>query len=208
MLSTDCLPEPTKPGLSIKATPVITALAILTVFLTWRARLLEINLEGEGRQPALVGRRAPDFSASTLDGRTVSLADYRGHKNVLVTFWASWCGPCRLEMPALTKFYKENHRADSEFEILSVSIDDNVQDAVSFAAAQDLNFPVLLDPRRKIADTYGVEGIPTMFMISRDGNITHGHVGYEMSMESWLPRELGIRQKRPGEGDSNGSTGH
>lgn len=208
MLTADCMPEPAKPGLSIKSTPVITALLFLTAFLTWRARLLEINLEGEGRQPALVGRRAPDFSASTLDGRTVSLADYRGHKNVLVTFWASWCGPCRLEMPALTKFYKENHGADSEFEILSVSIDDYVQDAANFAAAQNLNFPVLLDPKHKIAADYEVEGIPTMFVISRDGNITHGHVGYEMSMESWLPRELGIRQKRPVEGESSGSTGH
>src|SRR5215472_763796 len=208
MLNAYCLPEPTKPALSIKATPAIAALLILTVFLTWRARILEINLEGEGRQPALVGRRAPDFSASTLDGRTVSLADYRGHKNVLVTFWASWCGPCRLEMPALTKFYKEHHGPDSEFEILSVSIDDYIQDAASFAAAQDLNFPVLLDPKHKIASAYEVEGIPTMFVISRDGNIIHGHVGYEMSMESWLPRELGIRQKRPVEGESNGSTGH
>jgi hypothetical protein len=67
---------------------------------------------------------------------------------------------------------------------------------------------VLLDPKQKIAVDYGVEGIPTMFVISRNGQITHGHLGYDMSMESWLPRELGIRQKRPVEGESGGSTGH
>jgi len=200
--------RPAKSGVSINAILGIAALSILTVFLTWRARLLEITLERESREPALVGRQAPDFSASTLDGRTVSLADYRGQKNVLVTFWASWCGPCRLEMPALTKFYKENHGADSEFEILSVSIDDDTQDAASFAAKQNLNFPVLLDPKHKIATDYEVQGIPTMFVIGKDGKITHGHLGYEMAMEYWLPRELGIKKKRPVEGESNGDTGH
>jgi thiol-disulfide isomerase/thioredoxin len=100
-------------ALSIKAFLGIAALSVLTVFLTWRAYLLETDLQRRSQQPLLADRQAPDFAASTLDGRRVSLADYRGQKKVVVAFWASWCGPCRLEMPALTKFYKENHRADS-----------------------------------------------------------------------------------------------
>jgi peroxiredoxin len=194
--------------LPISAILGTAALTVLTVFLTWRAYLLETDLQRQSRQPFLVDRQAPDFSASTLDGRTVSLADYRGQKKVVVAFWASWCGPCRLEMPALTKFYKENHGAGSEFEILSVSIDEDIREAANFATAQQLNFPVLLDPRQKIATDYKVEGIPTMFVINKDGKITHGHVGYEMSMEYWLPRELGIRRKQPAEGEPGGSSSH
>jgi len=186
----------------------IAALSVLTVFLTWRAYLLETDLERRSQQPFLVDRQAPDFSASTLDGRTVSLADYRGQKKVVVAFWASWCGPCRLEMPALTKFYKENHGAGSEFEILSVSIDEDLREAANFARAQQLNFPVLLDPRQKIATDYKVEGIPTLFVINKDGKITNGHVGYEMSMEYWLPRDLGIRRKQSAEGEPGGSSSH
>jgi peroxiredoxin len=167
--------------------------------MTWRAWVLENNLESESERPALVDKSAPDFSASTLDGRTVSLADYRGQKKVVVTFWASWCGPCRMEMPALIQFYKKNHNAASDFEILAVSIDEDTKEAEDFAAKQKLNFPVLLDPRQKVANAFKVEGIPTMFVIDKDGRVTHGYVGYSMAMEFRLANDLGIKKKKPAE---------
>src|SRR5215471_15659093 len=170
-----------KPRLSARAILGIVVLAVITIVLTWRARVLEVILQQQSEEPALVNKPAPDFSASTLDGRTVSLADFRGQKNVVVSFWASWCGPCRLEMPALINFYRNNHTAASDFEVLAVSIDEDTKDAADFASAQKLNFPVLLDPKGKMATAYEVEGIPTMFVIDKDGKITYGHVGYDMT---------------------------
>lgn len=185
----------TRPVLSSRALVGVAVLAIITVALTWRASVLEATLHRQDEQPALVDRPAPDFSALTLDGSTVSLADFRGQKRVVVAFWASWCGPCRLEMPSLIEFYKKNHSDSSDFEILAVSIDEDTKAAENFATAQKLNFPVLLDPSQKVANAYGVEGIPTMFVIGKDGKVIFGHTGYSMGMEYRLAGELGIKSK-------------
>ena len=187
-----------RPKLSAPAILGIVILAALTVLLTWRASILEATLERESEQPELVDKPAPDFSASTLDGRTVSLADYRGQKNVVVTFWASWCGPCRLEMPTLIEFYKNNHTDSSDFEILAVSIDDAPKEAADFASAMKLNFPVLFDSGKRIANAYSVEGIPTMFVIDKAGKVIYGHAGYDATMQYQLARELDIKEKTTG----------
>ena len=197
-----------RPGVSVKTILGIAALAVLTILITWRARVLEISLERQSEEPALVDKPAPDFSAVTLDGRTVSLADFRGQKKVVVSFWASWCGPCKLEMPALIKFYQTNHSASSDFELLAVSIDEDTKDATDFATAHKLNFPVLLDPKGTVAKAYEVESIPTMFVIDKDGKITYGHIGFDMTMEYRLANELGIKGKKPGEGASDGDASH
>jgi len=178
-----------------KAILALIALAMFTVFITWRARILEVTLQEQSEEPELVGRLAPAFSATTLDGHTVSLGDFRGQKNVVVTFWASWCGPCRLELAGLTRFYQRNHSDASDFEILAVSIDEDTRNATDFASAQKLNFPVLLDTGQKVADAYGVNSIPTMFIIDKNGTIKYGHTGYEMTQEFQLSRELGIKEK-------------
>jgi peroxiredoxin len=188
--------SPTRPGLSPAAIFGIVVLAAFTFLITWRAGVLESTLKEQDEQPALVSKLAPDFSAPTLDGRIVSLADFRGQKKVVVAFWASWCGPCRMEMPSLVQFYKANHNDSSDFEILAVSIDDEPRDATNFATAQKLNFPVLFDPRQKMASAYEVEGIPTMYVIDKDGKIIFGRSGYDPAMEFQLARELGIKQKQ------------
>lgn len=202
------VPAPARPRLSVKAVLCVVVLAVFTILITWRARVLETILERESAQPALVNKPAPDFSAATLDGRTVSLADFRGQKKVVVSFWASWCGPCRREMPDLIQFYKSHHDASSDFEILAVSIDEDTKDASDFAAAQKLIFPVLLDPKHKMADAYEVDSIPTMLIIDKEGKITYGHIGYDMSMQYSLTRELGIKPKKPAEGASDDDSSH
>jgi peroxiredoxin len=184
---------PARPRPSATAILSIIVLAVCTVLLTWRASLLETALQRESEQPELVEKPAPDFSALTLDGRTVSLADFRGQKKVVVAFWASWCGPCRLEMPSLVQFYKRNHSDSSDFEILAVSIDEDPK------AAAD--FPVLVDPRQKMASAYGVEGIPTMYVIDTAGKVIYGHAGYDAAMEYRLANELGIKEKKIAEGN-------
>lgn len=187
---------PLRPGLSIPAIFGVVALAIFTVLITWRAHVLETILQNETETPSLVDKMAPDFSASTLDGRTVTLAEFRGQKNVVVSFWATWCGPCRMEMPGLTEFYKKNHTEASDFEILAVSIDEDPKEASEFATNQKLAFPVLVDSRHKVADAYDVQGIPTMFVIDKTGKIVYGHYGFDTAMDFQLNRILGITKKR------------
>lgn len=196
------LPRDTK-KFSAALIAAISVLALFTVFITWRAARLEMALQEESEEPALVSRMAPDFSGSTLDGRTVTLADFRGQKQVVVAFWASWCGPCRLEMPELTKFYKRYHNQSSDFEFLAVSIDDDAKDAEAYANTAKLQFPVILDTRQRMADSYGVESIPTMFIIDKNGKVIYGHSGYNATMQYWLAAKLGIKEGKPGGGSND-----
>lgn len=180
----------------MKTKIAVLLLALFTIFITWRARVLEMALDRLDAEPALVSQPAPEFSLTTLDGsRTVSLSDFRGQKKVVISFWASWCGPCREEMPALVDFYKRNHGESSDFEILAVSIDEDAKQASSFAAAQKMNFPVLLDDHQKMAEAYHIDSIPTMLVIDKDGKVTYGHIGYDVSMTYWLTQQLGIKEK-------------
>jgi peroxiredoxin len=186
-------------GVSVKTILGIVVLAAFTILMTWRARVLETTLQSESAQSELVDMPAPDFSASTLDGRTVSLADFRGQKKVVVSFWASWCAPCRLEMPVLVKFYQRNHGGSGDFEILAISIDQDTKKAAEFAAAQKMNFTVLLDPTQKVANAYQVDGIPAMFVIDKNGKIIYGYIGYDDHMKDRLAGDLGIGAKKSAE---------
>jgi len=201
---------PERPTIPANVIVGAVLLAAFTVFITWRAHRVELDLERQEEQPAIVDRQAPEFSAVALDGRTVSLADFHGQKKVVVAFWASWCGPCRLEMPNLVNFYKTHHKDSNDFEILAVSIDEDPTEATNFATAQRLNFPVLLDPRQKVAESFEVEGIPTMFVIDKNGKITYGRAGLDPVVQYTLVRELGIQEKIEVQvqGAADGSASH
>lgn len=126
------------------------------------------------------GFKAPDFTAKSLDGSEISLSSLRG-KAVLVNIWASWCLPCRKEMPALERVYQEYN--DNGFTILAVNAtdQDQIENVRSFAREMSLSFPVLLDESGEISTAYQLSALPTSFFISADGVIQKVVVGGPMS---------------------------
>ncbi len=179
---------------SLPALLAIAALVVFTIWITWRAKVLESGSQPGGQSFALLRKPAPDFSLPTLDNRTISLADYRG-KKLVVSFWASWCGPCRLEMPVLRSFYERAHKPGAEFDFLAISLDEDRGAAERAANQMKLPFPIVLDPEQKTAGTYGVYGIPTLFVIDKGGRVAYAGAGFNPALEVILAAQLGIDPK-------------
>jgi peroxiredoxin len=131
-----------------------------------------------------VGNLAPDFTLASTSGETVSLSDYRG-KRVMVNFWGTWCPPCRAEMPDMEKFYQEN-----DVEILAVNLtptESNVSDVTEFIDEFGLSFQVLLDEELAVSSKYGIQPVPTSFMVDSKGIIQYvalGAVNYEQMVQA------------------------
>lgn len=122
---------------------------------------------------------ALNFKLKDLNGKVVSLSDFKG-KKVFLNFWASWCPPCRAEMPDIEKLYQETK--DSDLVILAVNIGDDKNTARSFIEKNKYNFTVLLDLDQSIATQYNIVAIPTSFFIDKEGNIISSTKG-GMTME-------------------------
>jgi thiol-disulfide isomerase/thioredoxin len=121
-------------------------------------------------------RKAPAIESQTLEGADWSLDGQKG-KVVVVDFWATWCGPCRITIPHLIEM--QDHHGDRDVSIVGISLDQNGRTAVEpFVSQSGINYPILLDPRSRLADSFGgVEGIPTFFLIDRKGRIAARQVG-------------------------------
>jgi peroxiredoxin len=171
----------------------LAALALFTVFITWRAKTIERALASHDAISSLNGKPAPSFTLDSLDGHKVSLADYRGKKKVVISYWASWCGPCRVELPEMKTFYEKYHKDDSDFEFVAISIDDDRESAESYAQKAKLPFPVLLDLGHEAANAYSVEAIPATFIVDKDGKVAHTQTGLDEAMEVKLLVRLGIK---------------
>lgn len=118
-----------------------------------------------------IGAPSPPFTLRDLDGKLVSLSDFSG-KVVLVNFWATWCGPCRVEMPAMESLYKEMR--SKGFEILAISVD--AQGTIvtrPFQEAMGLTFPILHDSDYEVGGAYGARTLPISYVIDRQGIIQH-----------------------------------
>jgi len=152
-------------------------------------------------QPVLNGSAAPDFEALTVDGRTVRLSDYRD-KVILLNVWATWCAPCREEMPSMQRLYEALH-GEEDFEILAVSIDaplgqrdasgNTGGDLADFAKSFGLTFSILHDPTGRIQRTYQTTGVPESFVIGRDGVISRkiaGTTEWDLPVNQQLIRRL------------------
>ena len=146
------------------------------------ALVLVAWLGREGYRPVITGSVAPTFSATTLDGKTVALADYQ-NKVVLVNIWATWCVPCRREMPSMQRLYESvrDSVGGEDFEILAVSIDVPLGrrdpsgnlggDLRAFADELDLTFPILHDPSGAVRRIYQATAVPESHLIGKDGLI-------------------------------------
>jgi thiol-disulfide isomerase/thioredoxin len=128
-----------------------------------------------GGRPITGAKIAPDFTLESLDGKNVKLSDLRG-KAVLLNFWATWCGPCKIEMPWFVEL--QNEYGSQGLQIVGVAMDDSGKDEIAqFAKEMGVNYPVLLG-KEAVGDEYGgVPALPESFFISRDGKIVDKIIG-------------------------------
>jgi peroxiredoxin len=124
--------------------------------------------------------QAPDFTLRQIDGPNLRLGEQRG-RVVMVNFWATWCGPCRVELPHLSRLH-DKYRS-SGFLLLGVNIDEDPAQAKALAAKLGLKFPVLLDTDKKVVGTYDLSAMPATVLIDKDGRVRHLHRGYREGVE-------------------------
>ena len=141
------------------------------LFLTIAAAVLAVNVNA-----APASGPAPDFTAKSLAGPNVKLSELKG-KVVLVNFWASWCGPCRQEMPILDALAKANK--DSGLVVLGVNQDEDSDERDAFLKDNGVSFPILDDSKNEIAKAYKSPAQPSSFFVDRKGNIAHVHQGFK-----------------------------
>jgi peroxiredoxin len=123
---------------------------------------------------------APDFTLPSLDGPNLRLREQRGQV-VMINFWATWCGPCRTEMPHLSALY-EKYRA-SGFTVFAVNIDEDPLKAAKLARQLGMRFPVLLDSEKKVSRLYDLSTMPSTVLVDRDGRVRYVHRGYRDGYE-------------------------
>ena len=121
-----------------------------------------------------IGAQAPDFALRDLEGNEVRLSDFRG-RTVLLTFWATWCGPCRLEMPTFEGRYQE--LKDDGFTVLGLNFDEPIEDVSAFRDELGLSFPLLLDPGGSVQRLYRIHGYPSTIFVDPQCVVRVIHIG-------------------------------
>lgn len=124
---------------------------------------------------------APDFTLQSRAGGTVSLSDFRGDV-VMINFWASWCGPCREEMPHLEALHQRYE--DLGFMLLGVNVEEDSRLSDKFLAETPVTFDILLDPENGVSELYDVVAMPSTVLVDRGGNLRFIHHGYQAGYEN------------------------
>ncbi len=130
---------------------------------------------------------AQDFTLPTRGGKQVSLAQLRGQV-VMINFWASWCGPCRKEMPLLEQMHQKYNRLG--FTLVGVNVDENSADAEKFLSKVPVSFPVALGGQSDVQKKYGVQAMPSSFFVDRKGTVRYVHPGYRPGDEAKYQEQI------------------
>jgi thiol-disulfide isomerase/thioredoxin len=140
-------------------------------------------------QAAEVQGKAPDFTLKSSSGKNLKLSEHRGEV-VLLNFWASWCGPCRKEMPYLEQIQEKY--ADYGFTVLGVNVEEDSSKANKMLKDIPVSFPILYDTTNSVSKAYKVSAMPTTVIIDRDGNMRYLHKGYksgdEATYKQWVKK--------------------
>jgi peroxiredoxin len=161
---------------SLKRSPLALVVVAFVVALMLYVGYHRARRSGPALAPRLTqSTLAPDFSLESLDGKTMRLSDLRG-KAVLLNFWATWCGPCKIEMPWFVEL--QNQYASQGLQIVGVAMDDaSKEDIGKFAKDMNVNYPILIG-KEAVGDQYGgVPALPESFLIGRDGKIVDKIIG-------------------------------
>ena len=130
---------------------------------------------------ASIQGKAPNFTLKSNTGKNVKLSELRGQV-ILLNFWASWCGPCRQEMPLLEKLHKRYSALG--FTVLGVNVEEDPRKAKTLLKDISVSFPILFDTSNKVSKEYNVSAMPSTVMIDRDGNMRYLHKGYKPGDEA------------------------
>ena len=160
---------------AIKGIAILILAILISLFAIFLATGLANQASATGRSgEQLIGRKAPEFFAESINGKPVSLSNYP-ESPIILNFWASWCPPCRAEAPGLEKIWREN--MDSGLVLLGVNVQDTEEDALKYLKDFGITFPNILDHGGQITIDYGVTGLPVTFFINRDGRVLGRWVG-------------------------------
>lgn len=157
----------------ILAATLVSALVLGSVLAGCSSRNTSAQGYAEGNE---VGNLAPDFQLQNPSGQAVSLSQFR-NRPVLLNFWASWCGPCREEMPLIQGIFEDKAWSDKGLVILGIDLGEDSVTVERFMKSNGLSFPVLLDTKQNVAEKYNIRAIPTTFFIDEDGIIKDIRIG-------------------------------
>ena len=130
---------------------------------------------------------APNFTLKSRSGKNIKLSELRGQV-VLINFWASWCGPCRQEMPKLNDLYERYHGLG--FTILGVNVEQDSRNAQKLLKDIPVNFPVLFDTSNTVSQLYNVSAMPSTVIVDRNGNMRFLHKGYQSGYEAEYQKQV------------------
>jgi thiol-disulfide isomerase/thioredoxin len=163
-----------RPNIGVSLACLLTLGALLSPAASAAEKVTAEEFKALGLAALKEGTRSIDFTLSDLSGKKVSLSSFKG-KLVFLNFWATWCPPCRAEMPSMERLHQK--LKGKGLVILAVDLQEDPQSVQKFVDQYKLSFPVVLDADGRVGATYGARSIPTTYIIGRDGSALGGTIG-------------------------------